>query len=98
MPSLEAYRRGLPGRYAPLKILTTTTVSSSTTTLIVSGLIDDEAPASTFGQLWVYITSGALAGSQRKLRQNPLDATTGTLTHPGDSDGVCAGCPLRPRS
>jgi hypothetical protein len=80
---LTQYRRAISEKLGDYALFTTTsqaTGDDAARQLIVSSLIDDEISSQTYSQCWVYITSGALTGEQRRLRKNALDGSTGTLT------------------
>lgn len=58
----------------------TTTSSGSTTTLVASGFALTRGDQNALDGGWVLITSGALLGEQRPIRESGLDVSTGTIT------------------
>jgi hypothetical protein len=77
-------RRSLAKELKRYQKLTTTSAAASsestaTRTLISTALINDDAGVDQFKGVWLYISSGALAGQQSRMRQTGYTPATGQL-------------------
>lgn len=80
MFSLLQMRRAVATELGPFAVLTTTTAASTGTAIVCSTLADSDQDTSRFNRAWVYITSGALAAQQRRVRDGGYDRDTGQLS------------------
>jgi hypothetical protein len=80
MPQLIDYRRGLG--YALDDLGAYVMASGSTTTAVSNGLKNSATNASTdrYNSYWVYVSTGAQAGQQWKVKTGGYAPSTGTLT------------------